>query len=84
MFTEYEDFEPLKRNVTIHAGTGHFHLPINIIDNENLEDNKFFRISIDPPEIPTGHTACSTGVIIVDDDGKLLINVECLYLYIKP
>ena len=83
-FTEFEDYEPLTR-VTIPAGTDHFCININILDNKELENNKLFRITIDPPIIPTHHTACSTDVIITDDDGKLLIHVEySIFLVLVP
>ena len=73
MFTEFEDFEPLERNITISNGTDLFPLNITIFADEDLEDNELIHITIDPPELPTSHTACSTEVIIRDDDGKLLL-----------
>ena len=78
-FTETKDYEPVQRLVTIPANTSHFNLSINIIDDKDLEDNEFVRITICPPEIPDNLVANFTDVIIEDNDGKLLIYVEYLY-----
>ena len=84
IFTETKDYEPLQRHVTIPANTSHFNLSVNIIDDKDLEDNEFFHITILPSVIPNGLAANSTDVIIEDNDGKLLINVEylCCILYL--
>ena len=54
-------------------GSIYLTLTIKIVDNNVLENNKLFRITALPPVTPLGHTECTTDVIIVDDDGKLIL-----------
>ena len=49
-----------------------FLLKLKIEDDRRLEDNEYFRVCADPPEIPDGYYPCTADIIILDNDGKLL------------
>lgn len=58
---------------------------ISMIDNDGFEDDKIFRITIDPLSLPYGTTLGSGGsanVIIKDDESKLhILNNVATYLH---
>ena len=52
-------------------------MKVRIVDDRRLESNELFRVTAIPPAIPEDHIRCTADVIIVDNDGKLLIHVKC-------
>ena len=58
---------------TVEKGTVNYTLNITIINDNRLEDNRLFSIIAFSGTPPNGHTPCTTDVIILDDDGKLLV-----------
>lgn len=58
---------------------------IKMTDNDDFEDDKMFRVTIDPLSLPYGTTLGSGGsanVIIKDDEGKLhILNNVATYLH---
>ena len=57
---------------TVEKGSVSYTLNIIIMNDNRLEDNGLFSITAMSGTPPNGHTPCTTDVIILDDDGKLL------------
>lgn len=60
----------------IKKGNTNFVLKIPIVDDRRLEANESFQITVIPPSLPADHHNCTTDLVIVDDDGKLMIYAE--------
>lgn len=73
-FIGNQDYIPGPTFATIPAGETELVIPITIIDNRNLENNKLFRVFVYPPEQSIHQGPCfnTTDVIIDDNDGKCL------------
>ena len=73
----------------IPKGTIYYKLMIKIVDDDRMEDNELIRMAAVPEDLPAGHVHCTTDVIIMDDDGKLiyakcmsvLLQYSCYMLY---
>ena len=39
------------------------------------------RVAAIPPALPIGHIRCVADIIIADNDGKLLIHVNCMLTF---
>ena len=51
-------------------------LKVKIVDDKRLEKNELTHIAAIPPALPMGHIRCTADIIIMDNDGKLLIHVK--------
>ena len=45
---------------------------IEIVNDTRMEDHELIRLAALPEVLPDGHVHCTTDVIIMDDDGKLI------------
>ncbi|MXX99137.1 MAG: cadherin-like beta sandwich domain-containing protein, partial [Gammaproteobacteria bacterium] len=56
------------RYVTVFAGEDELVLPIEIIDDDEIEADELFRLAVIPPRLPDGHIRCTADVRIHDND----------------
>ena len=61
-------------------GAVEYTLKVRIVDDRRLEKNELIRIAAIPPVLPMGHIRCTADIIIIDNDGKLLIHVKYMLI----
>ena len=72
IFIGFEDYEPQEYYVMIPAGKRTFTLPIDIVDDDIVEETESYYLRIDSASLPPkvfAKTIVSTKVKIEDDDG---------------
>ena len=84
MHTANEDYNATRITVDVPAGVSTQSFTINIIDNDVVECDEVFSVTIEPVTtcgVTTGDFV-SSNVTIMDDDGKekMYLNI-CQYLY---
>ena len=53
-------------------------MKVRIVDDRRLENTELIRVAAIPPTLPVDHIRCTADILIVDNDGKLLIHVKCM------